>query len=591
MPLPWTARIVSQLCDVLAEAHDKKIIHRDLKPSNLMLLAGRPPGREHLKVLDFGLSKILVDTERNITKDGFVGTVAYASPEQARGEAVDARSDLYSVGVLLYEFLSGVRPFVGPVLQQFHDVIHTTPQRPSDLNPMIEVPEALEDLVMTCLAKDPAERPQSARALAEALESALTVPTVILPARPPSAPSRSRLRPQVPPAVPAKVAAPPAPPPDSKPASSPVLKRITSIRAWVTRGQRSVQRAPDPSNAPGLIVPARAGESICLVFPGEILNVNVTTGGLDVLVATREDAARVVSLETGRERHRVQLPGPFASVQLAPDGRFALCGGLGAALVLDAATGQELVKFQGHTDWVVGLSALWEHHLMLTGDTQGDVRLWDARTGMELRRLAGHEQGVWALTFGDQGRMAVTGGVDRTVRLWDLATGDCPRSVVAHESEVGAVVSLPGVGLALSAGLDHMIYLWDLVRGERVRAFAGHQSEVTCLALASNPRVLASGDGDGVIRLWDVQRGVELKCLERHDGPVTGLSWFPGNLQFASGGKDGTVRVWDTPEDLVWMLAFTEGNPAVAGEVPGAHATKPAGGRSKRGLRWLGRRS
>ena len=170
MPLDWTARILVQLSDVLQEAHDHKIVHRDLKPSNLMLVEGRPPGKEFLKVLDFGIAKILEpDQEGDLhTMTGsFMGTAQYSSPEQASGEAIDGRSDLYSVGVILYEFLTGRRPFEGPLSRQLYDHLHTPPPSFAVRNPVVTVPPAVERVVLRCLAKNPADRPQTAHALAK----------------------------------------------------------------------------------------------------------------------------------------------------------------------------------------------------------------------------------------------------------------------------------------------------------------------------------------------------------------------------------------------------------------------------------------
>jgi serine/threonine-protein kinase len=169
MPLDWTVRIMLQLCDVLQTAHDHKIVHRDLKPSNLMLLNGRPPGREHLKVLDFGIAKILgpegANPDDGLTKPGsFLGTVLYTSPEQATQGPVDARTDLYTVGVILYELLTGYRPFTGQCA--LHDHVFVPPQPLNEINPAARVPPQVEAVVLRCLAKRPEDRPQSARALA-----------------------------------------------------------------------------------------------------------------------------------------------------------------------------------------------------------------------------------------------------------------------------------------------------------------------------------------------------------------------------------------------------------------------------------------
>src|SRR5204863_8142456 len=163
--------------DVLHVAHDHGIVHRDLKPSNLMLVDGRPEGRELLKVLDFGIAKILgVEDpagDAHTLTGAFMGTPPYTAPEQADGHA-DPRSDIYSVGVILYEFLTGFRPFTGMTARLISDTIHRPPPPFSEVNPDLDVPPAVERLVLRCLAKDPKDRPQSARQLAE--EFLRTVP-------------------------------------------------------------------------------------------------------------------------------------------------------------------------------------------------------------------------------------------------------------------------------------------------------------------------------------------------------------------------------------------------------------------------------
>lgn len=175
LPLSEVVQLVEQLCDVLQAANDQGIIHRDLKPSNLIVADGRNPGQKMLKLLDFGIAKIRSgEAEDAITRTGlFLGTPVYSSPEQIQGGKVDSRSDLYSLGVLLYEMLTGYRPFSGSLTALI--CCHTTVPPPPfrAINPNVELPEALEQVVMACLAKSPDDRPQSPRQLAEMFHRAL----------------------------------------------------------------------------------------------------------------------------------------------------------------------------------------------------------------------------------------------------------------------------------------------------------------------------------------------------------------------------------------------------------------------------------
>jgi serine/threonine-protein kinase len=171
-------RLISQLCEVLQEAHNAGMIHRDLKPSNLMVVDHDTP-REKIKVMDFGLAKLMIETAtiKNVTESNFdfaVGTPGYICPEQVRGEVVDHRGDLYSVGVIIYELLTGRLPFTGPNCMDLM-LAHATEKPPSfaQLELDRKIPASVEEVVMATLAKDPKDRPQCAHDLMDRYAAAL----------------------------------------------------------------------------------------------------------------------------------------------------------------------------------------------------------------------------------------------------------------------------------------------------------------------------------------------------------------------------------------------------------------------------------
>ena len=184
LPIDRVLTIGIAVADATSAAHQKGITHRDLKPGNIMLGEGEQAGR--IKVLDFGLAKVvdaqlgaagasMLPTEAPahtapITAEGrILGTVAYMSPEQAEGRAIDGRSDLFSLGVVLYEMATGQRPFAGDTnLSILSSILKDTPKSVTDINPAI--PPELGRIIRRALAKDPERRYQTAKDLRNDLE-------------------------------------------------------------------------------------------------------------------------------------------------------------------------------------------------------------------------------------------------------------------------------------------------------------------------------------------------------------------------------------------------------------------------------------
>jgi serine/threonine-protein kinase len=164
-------RILRQICQALEAAHRQGIVHRDLKPDNIWIVQPQH-GDSYAKLLDFGIAKLVGDgDEGHRTQTGIVmGTPAYMSPEQCRGVNVDKGTDIYALGMILYEMFAGQLPFQGSFAELITHHLITAPDPPSRHRPL---PRALEQLIMRCIDKDPAQRPQSAEALGRALDAAL----------------------------------------------------------------------------------------------------------------------------------------------------------------------------------------------------------------------------------------------------------------------------------------------------------------------------------------------------------------------------------------------------------------------------------
>jgi serine/threonine-protein kinase len=151
------ATIAAAIADALAYAHGRDIVHRDVKPSNVLLGTG-----DHVKLADLGIAKLLT-TDTSAATSGVIGTARYSSPEQARGEPVDGRSDLYSLGCVLFEMLVGRPPFEGDAAALAYAHVHRQAPRARSEEPT--VPEHLDALVAAMLEKEPSARPQTAEAV------------------------------------------------------------------------------------------------------------------------------------------------------------------------------------------------------------------------------------------------------------------------------------------------------------------------------------------------------------------------------------------------------------------------------------------
>ncbi|MFI0217793.1 serine/threonine-protein kinase [Streptomyces lydicus] len=320
-PWPWAVSVAAQLCAVLASVHAVPIVHRDLKPRNVMI---RPDGS--LVVLDLGIASALdTDTTRLTHTGSPIGSPAYMAPEQAMGGAVGPHTDLYALGVLLHELLSGEVPFAGSTaLGVLHRHLHEEPVPVRHLRP--DVPEALEALVLHLLRKDPEARPADAQevyqALAPLLPTAATGPQAAAAPLAPMDPTRPFRQPHAP--WPARSTAAPAPAPTPTAVSTPLLPSVPGPRgdrrpaflgadaAATGPGPRAADpRASALSGLPAAFGPAPShpGARPASADPrtsGAAAPHGTGTGGPDVAAAVEEVKSL---LDQGRITHAVDILG------------------------------------------------------------------------------------------------------------------------------------------------------------------------------------------------------------------------------------------------------------------------------------------
>jgi WD40 repeat protein len=594
-----------QAAEALEHAHEQGVLHRDIKPANLLV-----DGRGRLWVTDFGLARLQGDAGLTVTGD-LLGTLRYMSPEQALAKrgGVDHRTDIYSLGVTLFELLTLSPAYSGRDRQEIlRRIAFEEPRPPRRLNPAI--PVDLETIVLKTMAKDPAGRYASAQDLADDLGRFLKCEPVR--ARRSSAWERSVKWAQRRPTVAALLAAV-------------VLVFLLGMAGvtWQWAQAEGARRTLTRVNATlketlyfNRIALAerelavnnlRRVDQLLADCPPELrgwewnylkrarygyLPVVCRAGTPVVDVAFSPDGGRLISAQldgtavirdaaTGKALHVLRGPGKdVRGVAFSPDGRWVASNSFGATMIWDAMTGQliENLKTSG-SGWSVAFSPDGRMIVSACFRERGDdtaVMIWDATTRRLIRRIS-HPNGFKLLTFSPDGtRLAATeDGHDLSVI--EVKTGKILQTLPGHVGGSHHTAYSPdGRFLAVACGPLHTekhgsIKIWDVAAGRLLRTLEGHSKTVWGVAYSPDGRRVASASFDHKVKIWDPATGQEAVTLHGHANNAIAVAFSPDGRRLATASEDGTIRIWDAspiteppPRELLSITGHADEVRAVA---------------------------
>ncbi len=540
----------------LSALHQKDVIHRDLKPSNILFDAD---GRA--KVADLGLAQVpggaSMRSQLSIPKP-HPGTPAYMSPEQeTAGSYLRPSSDIYSLGLILFEMLTGrgyksLRP--GTRLKSLAE----------------DVPEWMDDVLARMLSENPRDRQWDGAEVADDLRKGSgSIP--LKPDEKPASdlpwdgnigeellPSTSEIHPSV-----------LTPVDDSVVPGEQILPEKGSLFRWkpsrkhiglagilllVVIGIFSIGNLDLFNNdPPGLISPGRVNQiketASLQASNDQVMRIAFTKDGKSLLSVTNGKFIQIWDVAGKTEKTKIWWEkANFLSAAFSPDGKTLVTG-----------SGDEVIHFRNGGDgkvnrvsqgnkgnaWVLVFSPDGKN--IASGNTDNTVKIWDPANGSLKLTLNGHTSFVTDLAYSPDGFSLAASSLDNTIRIWNPLSAAGIQQIKGHDNAVMSVAFSPDGKTLASASSDQSVRLWDPTTGKQMRVLNGHSGEVWSVAFSPDGRLLASGSMDDTVILWNAETGQKLRTLTGHTSDVASVAFSPDGKILASGSTDKSIKFWTIP--------------------------------------------
>ena len=491
--------ILRQVLAGLGFAHRKGIVHRDVKPGNIMVLTDGT-----VKIMDFGIAKVL-GTSGMTTTGKNPGTIWYMSPEQVVSpRTIDLRTDIYSLGVMFFEMLTGRLPYdVSNDETDFNVMQHIVSGAPLEVSSLRPGTGAdVVRLVTKMLAKRADDRPDNCEECLAILNSV--------------GERDRRVESHPPPAAPA----------------SP--QKATSSG---TMGARSAGWQLLAAEAPAHRVCAHPGGVRMVRFGGH--GNWVISGGADKRLRLWDPFTGRHMVDAGEHQSEI------LAIAVSRDESMIASGDKDGIIIVWGPSGlRKIVAFRHGKVPVSALEFEPEGRRLFSAGADGKIRIWDIASGLGTYTYVGHEGLITSVSTALRDRVLVSSGIDGAVRLWDMGSARAVSLLGGHRDGVLATAVMAEGVLLASGGNDGMVRIWDLERGVCLQVLDVQSARVLSLAASPGGRYLTTGGPDGTVNIWDLDSSLRVKTIPAHRSEVRALAFSPAGTPFVSAGMEGTIMFW-----------------------------------------------